>query len=322
MLMIVRVTSKCNFKCDFCSASMLQGNSLSVDAILSAVRKYNPSAITFEGGDPLVMPPQFYERLFRELLQYNPSIELAMTTNLWNWYKNPEKWGVLNDYDVQVCTSFQYGNKRKITDSRPYTEDIFLDVVEKWKALMRKRLSFISVIDYDNADSVMKTVKLAKRLKMFCKLNACFVSGRAKESYPWDLMLGHYADIVESGLAYWEDNSYQIAQLMLRSTNALTCPILPDCERCFIVLNPDGSVKNCSTAVDSNGGDSNVVRFYPKTPIVTPECLTCEWFRYCNSCRVYRDSIATYHSPEYCQRVDDALSRIKAWAESHQDYFE
>ena len=323
MLLIVRVTSRCNFKCEFCSASAMQGKSLSVDAILRVVKQYHPDTITFEGGDPLVMPPSFYEELFPKLRALNPSIELSMTTNLWNWYKNPEKWGVLEDYDIQVCTSFQYGGKRKITDSRPLTEEIFTDMVTKWKEQTKKSLSFIAVIDRDNADSVLNTVKFAKKHKMFCKLNPCFVSGRAEESYPWDRMLQHYATIVESGLAYWEDNSYQLGQLMLKNTNTLSCPLVPNCQGSFLVLNPDGSLHNCSTDVAANDSRESVIQLYKKdVPVISNECLSCPWYAYCNTCRVYRQEIVRYKSPDYCARVSDALSRIRRWALDHENYFE
>ena len=322
MLMIVRVTSRCNFKCDFCSASALEGKDLSVDAVVSAVKKFNPTSITFEGGDPLVMPPSYYEELFPKLLAFNPKLELAMTTNLWNWYKNPEKWRVLTDYDVHLCTSFQYGGKRKITDSRPLTEEIFLDMVTKWRELTHKSLGFIAVIDKDNADTVMQTVKFAKRNKLMCKVNPCFVSGRADASYPWDLMLDHYAQIVEAGLAYWEDNSYQLCKLMLNDLELMMCPIVPDCEKAFVVLNPDGSIHHCSTDVTTNG-EENIIKFYRReTPVISEDCLTCDWFKFCNTCRVYRKEYASFYSQDYCARVDCALSRIKRWAEDHRDYFD
>lgn len=321
MLMIVRVTSRCNFKCDFCSASRLtEHQTLSVDAILRAIETYRPRSVTFEGGDPLVLPPSYYEELFSKIPK---GIEIAMTTNLWNWYKNPENWDVLKRYDVHVCTSFQYGRKRKITDSRPLTEDIFVDMVERWKERMNRPLSFIAVIDKDNRDTAIKTVKLAKRHKMMCKLNPCFVSGRATESYPWDKTLEMYAEIVESGLSYWEDNSYHIAKMMLRNTNTQACPFVTDCEQSFVVLNPDGSVHHCSTDVRTNGADSSIIHFYDRdVPVVSTDCLTCPWYQYCNTCRVYRQEIRAIKTPEYCERVSNSLERIQTWANNHKDYFD
>lgn len=321
--MIVRVTTRCNFKCEFCSASEMAGKTLSPDAVVSAVKKYQPESVTLEGGDPLVLPPSYFEELFSKLLAVDPNLKFGVTTNLWNWYKNPGKWDVLKKYKAHICTSFQYGGKRKITDSRPLTEEIFVDMMTKWRDLNGYAPGFIAVIDDDNADSVLKTVKLAKHIKTYCKVNPLFVSGRATSAYPWDKMLGHYADIVEAGLAYWEDNAYQLAKLSLNTVSSLMCPIVPNCEKSFVVLNPDETIHHCTTDVSTNGAQPNVIKFYKKdTPIVSEDCLACDWFAYCNTCRVYRQEIKAYKTPEYCARVRDAMNRISAWAHDHKDYFD
>lgn len=308
--LIVRTTSRCNFNCTFCSASKLKGE-LSVDQVLDNVRKYQPiQSLIFEGGEPTILPPEYYWKIINTIKQENLKVDrFGMTTNLWDFHKHPEKWVDLFKLDnFDVCTSFQYGNKRKI-GNKVFTEDIFVQIFSQYKALVGKPLPFIAVIDSDNKDTVIDTVLLAKRLGTSCKLNPAFVAGRQNNSYSFCDMLSDYFKIIDSGLGEYEDNCQSILD-KINHTNTVgnNCPWVRDCSNGIRCVSPNNEVSTCSienswivnkAPINSNG--ERDITLNKKALFIKPQCLKCELFDWCNSCRVM--ILQNQKDPTFCQKM-------------------
>ena len=313
--LILRVTSRCNFDCTFCSASDMEGE-MSVEDVLYYVKRYQPvQSLIFEGGDPLCKPPSFYWEIINTIREQKLDVgTFGITTNLWDFYKRPEKWIELFKHpDVHVCTSFQYGNKRRIGD-KVFDEATFVKIYTLYAELVDKPLSFISVIDEDNRDTVLQTVKLAKRLNTFCKINAAFVSGRQKSNYSLPDILTDYYNIIKSGLSNYEDNCDTLIKKLKGSDNSIHCPFFRQCNRGMRCISPDGECSTCST--ENNWSNSAPLNRYGERDItmltsayiVKPQCLTCEYFEWCNSCRV--NILAAKDTPNFCERMKTIIPKI------------
>ena len=82
--------------------------------------------IIVNGGDPLMVEPDYYWRIIDWLDEHNYDTSISLTTNLWPFYKKPKKWTPLFNNDrVGVTTSFQYGGGRLKGDYTEFTEEDF-----------------------------------------------------------------------------------------------------------------------------------------------------------------------------------------------------
>ena len=331
MQLIVRVTSRCNFKCSFCSASNISKTiDLPYNTLIDFATRYQDSAnsIVFEGGDPLCIKPEYYQK-FLQWKDDNPKLKdttVSFTSNLWDFYKRPEKWvDIFKREDVDVGTSFQYGDARRLTVKKPYTERMFIDVFNKYVQLVGKRPGFISVIDSTNENTIVNTVLLAKRLETSCKINPLFESGRSTSFYPWDKMMLHYAKLFELGLDSYEMNCVMIRGIITNHPEYSGCPLYSrQCDNDYRVISPDGFIKTCSMDQNSiNELGESVIQLYKdhkvsnildnkKIRLASSDCLTCDYYRWCNYCRI---KIRQYHNTEnkqqYCANIKAAIDRIK-----------
>lgn len=327
--LIVRVTNVCNFKCTFCSASNLsKTQQLSLDSLIEFVQQYQDdvNSIAFEGGDPLCVKPDYYHQFFK-WKDANPklkNVDVTFTSNLWDFYKHPDKWiDLFNREDVDIGTSFQYGDARRVTDSLVYTEDIFKTVFNKVVDATGKVPGFITVVDNTNQHTIEKTCLLAKSLNTVCKINPLFYSGRADSFYRWDLMLLRYADLFEQNLDQYEINCRMIRSIIDNRPDRVGCPFHSrNCNNDFRVINPDGYIKTCS--IDQNlphGGGVPITVFKrgqlfdittnTKISLSSSKCLTCAYYHWCNNCRIKIMEFKTISDhDQYCTNIKTAIDRI------------
>ena len=333
MQLIVRVTNRCNFKCSFCSASNLsQTTDLPFDKLIEFIEQYKDkaSSVVFEGGDPLCMKPQYYHRFLQWKDNHHDTrirkLLVSFTSNLWDFYKRPEKWlDIFKREDVDIGTSFQYGTGRKITQNLPYSEELFIRVFNKVVELTDKKPGFIAVIDYDNQDTIINTVNLAKRLDTVCKINPLFTSGRSTTFYRWDDMLLQYAKLFELGLDQYEMNCQMIRGIITGDVQRAGCPLHNRyCENDFRVISPDGYIKTCSMEQNSISELSqSIITLYKnhqvndittnrKLKLASTKCLTCDYYRWCNYCRIKIQEFKTIQDKDqYCKNIENAIQRIK-----------
>ena len=327
MQLILRVTDRCNFKCDFCSASDLSVNhDLDLDLALSLIDKYKPCSVMLEGGDPLVCKPSYINAILQRVKQDNSITELGITTNLWDFWKHPEKWvDILSDEKVSVCTSFQYGNRRKLSDKLILTDDLFEQIYTKFNQLTHKRINFISVLDYDNEQHVFDTIALAKKLNTYCKINPVFKSGRSDHNYPFHRAIRIYTDIIERGLGDVVDNCYTLLRVVGNQHVDRTCPYIRDCSDVFRVVSPDGIITNCSiygSVVGHNSQPLQEIDVVSCNPcFVCSDCLSCRCFDVCNGCRmkiaqIRRDNDLKTH----CAVIKECYDTIKQYVADNELY--
>lgn len=299
MDLIIKVTERCNFACTFCSSPNIAEGAPNKDLDINQVYRFldrypETRTIIMNGGDPLMRKPEYYWDMIAYLDKKGmEETTLAFTTNLWDFYKNPDKWTPLfNHPRVGVTTSFNYGDTRRITKSRVYTEELFLEVSDLFLARVGYRPDFISVITEENDDTAIDNVRLAKKLGVECKLNWAMASGRASKPYPIGKMYKIYAQIYAEGLTEWEHNTKDI--LKKTQSKHTICPLNRECQKGIRNIQPDG-YSTCGAFGDDHefmidferemAGET--IDPFPKHQFLAlkAECLSCPGYQYCHGCK-------------------------------------
>ncbi len=300
MDLIVKPTELCNFKCTFCSSSKITENDNTAQLDLLKIFRFldrypDTQTIIVNGGDPLMMDPKYYMDIIEFLDKNNYPASISLTTNLWPFYKKPEKWlEVFQHPRVGIATSFQYGGGRLKGDFSDFTEEDFWKCSDAVLKYCGYRPPFIAVIVEENEDTVIKTVELAKKMDVVCKVNYAMASGSQSAPYTKGKMYKGYVDIWKAGLADWEHNT-QAMMVKLKGHNT-TCPVNRDCDAGIRTLQPEGDYYSCGAFGDDMDKAIDFERemageFF--TPLredlhlnnLKQSCFTCPMFQICNGCR-------------------------------------
>lgn len=318
MTLMIKPTFKCQFKCDFCSAGKIQ-NSFRCDPdeiqLLDIIRDMSPDDLIVTGGDPLLKSVDFY----KEILDQNNKTKISFTTNLWDFYQHPDKWVELfKDDRVGVCTSFQYGDRRKKPDFTPYTEQDFVNVIQKFKDYVGYVPPFISVISDENERYVYDHVRLAERLETKCKLNGVNPIGCATDYYPRYKMLKHYIHIYDIGLEKYEEHT---SNRGLGNCPFNTCEMCEHFNRSCCINNGEIQYSYCedmsflSPEYNLSTKDSKSISKLTSQIEVPQECMCCKMMKLCNGCALHKFILHRKHfkSDKYCEEMNklyDDLIRI------------
>lgn len=290
MDLIIKPTESCNFKCTFCSSSDITEVDSRAKLPLTDIANFldehpNTQTIIINGGDPLMMPPAYYWGILGLVAERGMDTNLSFTTNLWAFYVAPHKWYSLFQHPrVNVTTSFQFGTGRLKGDGTPYSVQDFWDVSNQFVDYFGYRPDFIAVVaTKEDRELAIESAKLAKKMQVECKINYAMASGR--QSKP--LLLAHiyriYLQIWREGLAQWEYNTKDIAQV-LKGQNT-TCPRNRKCQDGIRCLQPEGDQYTCGAFGDDKEypvGKSFWVE--PENLSMRNECFTCPLFDLCNGC--------------------------------------
>jgi radical SAM protein with 4Fe4S-binding SPASM domain len=300
MDLILKPTELCNFACTFCSSTGLtedKASKLSLDQVFQFLKRFpETNTIIVNGGDPLIMSPEYYWEILDYLKLNNLSTTLSFTTNLWDFYKKPDKWTELfRQPNVGVSTSFNYGSTRRISKDKVLTEEIFWEISNLFLEKVGYRPDFLCVINDENEDTALDNVRLAQRMGVECKLNYAMASGRQSKPYQLSKIYKIYLDIISAGLTEWEFNTKEMIKGI--SHQSTICPRNRSCDSGIRCLQPDGDYYSCGAFGDD--------REYPidfeeemKSPIkitplenepflaaLKPDCFGCMMFSLCNGCK-------------------------------------
>lgn len=298
MDLIIKPTQACNFKCTFCSSNNITNGCslLSLETVFNFLTKYKTDYIIVNGGDPLMVPPEYYYKIIEFINKNKLDTKITITSNLWDFFVHPDKWTDLFNHPIfSVCTSFQYGNARLKGDGTPFSEEDFMKIFYLFLEKTGRRLSFISVTTEENENRVIDTVLLAKDLGTTCKINPALQSGRTSRYYPKHKMLQHYYNILCLGLKDYEFNTKAIFDHVVFGKNDC-CPYTRDCLNNIRAMNPEGVTHSCGAFNDdyylrkskkekTYSIDNNEHLDLKKDfNFLKQECLSCKHFLYCNSC--------------------------------------
>lgn len=327
--LILKPTMTCNFKCTFCSSTnIIDGSDRSITLPLEKIfatleRHEHINTIIVNGGDPLMLDPSYYWEMLKWLEDHGRKTVVSFTSNLWPFYKNPEKWApLLRHPQMGVNTSFNYGDGRRITKSRVYTEQDFWNVSDAMLEHVGYRPSFISVITDENFDTAIDNVRLAKRMGVECKLNYAMASGA--QSRPLQLAKAYqlYVQLWEEDLWQWEFNAKQMARRLTKGDTC--CPQARNCDEGIRAMNPDGSYYSCGAFGDDQEKAIDwKAELIATDRVATPlqddpymqsmhgGCYGCELFAICNGCRKTVKDMKRFDMVEdHCSAMRELLPAI------------
>jgi len=318
MDLIIKPTEKCNFKCTFCSSTKIaehKNDLLTHDYIFQFLKRFpNTKTIIVNGGDPLMIEPDYYYKIIDWLDKHNYDTSISLTTNLWPFYKKPKKWTKLFNNDrVGVNTSFQYGGGRLKGDYSEFTEEDFWKCSDTMLEYCGYRPDFIAVIVPENEDQAIKNVELAYKMSegltpigtthdlkkenktgVECKLNYAMSSGEQSKPYLLSKIYQIYVNVWKKGLAPWEFNTKQMMK-RIRKEHTM-CPQNRSCDSGIRSLNPSGDYYSCGAFGDDKDKPINFNKemlgefFTPLSDDINlismkNACFTCPMFQICNGCR-------------------------------------
>jgi radical SAM protein with 4Fe4S-binding SPASM domain len=336
MDLIVKPTERCNFKCTFCSSTKITDDSnqeLELEKIYRFLERYPEcNTIIVNGGDPLMMKPDYYHKLLRHLDEHGYRASVSLTTNLYPFYINPIPWmEVMTHPRVGVCTSFQYGNGRLKGDGSVYTEEEFWRVSNHFLDLVGYRPQFIAVITKDNEDTAVKTVELAKKMGVICKVNYANDSGEVivknkvtmgNRNNPYVLadIYDRYLEIIEAGLGDYEHNCIELVASLKR--RATVCPLNRRCDEGIRVLQPAGDYYSCGAFGDDRkhqidfeqemqGANFTPLQDDPELISLKNACFECPMFDICNGCRKNINQLKDNGLVEYhCKKMKSLAPKL------------
>lgn len=336
MDLIVKPTVRCNFKCTFCSSTYLSEDPtdiVTIEDIERFVTRYpETTTIIVNGGDPLMMPPEYYWEMIEMLDRLDSKASISFTSNLWAFYKKPDLWtDLLRHPRLGVTTSFQYGDKRLKGDGTVYTEEDFRKVNELFKERVGYSLGFIAVIDSENVSSIIDTVKLAKELGVEAKVNHVLASGPKVDNR--GVIMGSednfftqadiyesYIQIYDAGLMEWEYNTKQMAK-RLKGGNT-TCPLARNCDSGIRAMQPGGGYFSCGAFGDDDAYPIDFDRemageFFtplqedPAIDSMKDSCYICPMFSICNGCKkTIADTKKMGLVEHHCRKMKSLAPRI------------
>jgi len=339
MDLIIKPTERCNFKCTFCSSTHITDDKsleLDLEYVYTFLKRFpETNTIIVNGGDPLMMSPEYYWKIIEHLDQIGSHASISFTSNLWPFYKNPNKWKELfNHPRMGITTSFQYGGGRLKGDLTEFTEEDFWKVSDAMLEHCGYRPDFIAVITEENAHDAVKNVELAKRMGVVCKLNYAFSSGppvkfkniiMGQEGRPYLLadIYEIYVEIWRRGLTDWEFNTKQMVKRLSGGTT--TCPQNRNCDSGIRTLQPSGDYYSCGAFGDDRkysidfktemaGEKIFPLKFQPELQSLKQSCFTCPMFQICNGCKKTISDLKEHNLVEtHCFKMKTlALDIIKA----------
>ena len=340
MDLIIKPTELCNFKCSFCSSTKIAEHKkdiLSHDYIFKFLKRYpDTNTIIVNGGDPLMMDPDYYWRIIEHLNENDYKASISLTTNLWPFLVKPKKWkDLFNDDRVGVTTSFQYGGGRLKGDYSEFTEEDFWKCSNAMLEHCGYRPDFISVITRENEHNAIKNVELAKKMSeqkipegtlhnfwreektgVECKLNYAMASGEQKEPFLLSDIYEKYVEIYKAGLAPWEFNTRQM--MLAINDTATSCPLSRKCDEGIRCLQPDGDYYSCGAFGDDKDKEIDFEeemkgKFF--TPLqddlnlstMKKSCYSCPMFNICNGCR---KTVKDYKEAGVVEKHCEKMKRI------------
>lgn len=326
MELIIKPTERCNFSCTFCSSTNLTDDKSAVLPVSKIARFLDrfpeTNSIIVNGGDPLMMTPDYYWDMIREIEARGMTTKIGLTTNLWGFYKNPDLWTELFKHPlIGVGTSFNYGTTRRITKTQILTEEIFWNISNLFFERIGYRPDFISVITDENAHTAMDSVRLAKKMGVVSKVNYALGSGRLSKPFLKGHIYKFYLDVIDEGLEQYE---YNTMQLLKKSQSELTtCPVNRNCDENIRCLQPDGDYYSCGAfgddkeySIDFETEMNSSEKSYPlrsdlEIQMLKTECLTCPLFEICNGCKKnISDLKRNGMVEEHCGAMKDNLPRL------------
>lgn len=332
--LIVLTSFHCNYSCDFCIShdpgrqSVIDKDKL-IEWIKNNQKYFNFESVSFQGGEPLLMPVEFYLDILNIL---DKKFKIRIQTNGEPFVNNPEYWMPLfNTKRVLMDTSFQLGEHRKDKNGQVLTPELFEKYQETFKKYLGEYLSFKYVItddnySYEQLDKFANIVKRYGKLRKPAGLLIETKSGKGKYTYiPVYKAIRSYIYLLK------KHKNVLLDILPLKSFIMDTTKHEDNiaCENCrTLTIHPEGDISYCcrydrkyflGTLSDNYESlfpkiDSTIASLVSNKYIINhDECEGCSAQQYCADCFIRLSDIrgeTKEQQKKFCQQMWDLVFHI------------
>ena len=266
MNVIVKVTDACNFACNYCSVGETAINQAiniatvkkMVDDLPELLNRVedNKISILWHGGEPLLMPIEFYREAMsyakEHLREYNLSFKMQS-----NGYLVDEKWiDLLREYKVNIGISLDGYQELHDANRCTKNEEPTFSVVMQNIARLRQADINPGILMVLNTSSSIDADKLFSFIRdndFSCKIHAVYPCGRAElrqdvalvyHSYI-SLMKDLFLKMMECDTDVYIDPLSDILEAIIAGRRMGECSYAGSCGRDFLCLFEDGGVSFC-----------------------------------------------------------------------------
>lgn len=260
---IVKPTLACNIRCRHCAVkhdSFINDDvdfyRIAVDKIVEFRRIYlghetKRIELIWHGGEPMLLPPEFYEKVSLLLEKSFPEVEFqhSMQTNLLLYGK---KWKPVFEkvFHWRIGTSYDF-----FSSFRPYNADKFIKLVKKFQDDSSSPGYVICVLSRENYEKVLEICDIANTNGFDLRLNYLYAVGSAVNlpEFTPD-MYGKALVIVARNRNLFTkvriDPVDFFKEFKEGKRRFLPCPYTTACGETIFSVYPDGRIFNCAELAD------------------------------------------------------------------------
>lgn len=199
---LVKPTHKCNLRCKYCFAEkygyedyLLDMNKLKKYIELLA-KKYKYINLVWHGGEPLVVPLDYYKEIYKYCEKFDSKFIYSLQTN--GTLLNNENIDFFRTNNTNIGLSFDGLTNDK---TRYHTQKI----LENIKLLQSNKMypGAVLVVNQNNVNNLIGEYEYFKLLNLGMKINPMFNDGAAKENNFFNLNPDEYIKNFIEFFKYW-----------------------------------------------------------------------------------------------------------------------
>lgn len=288
LTLIVKPTGQCNAKCIYCSAYKGNNNSLKMSdntlkLMFERVIDYCKEAsikhieIIWHGGEPLLMKPQFYEKVYGYKSEFETNkitVKHSIQTNLLSFTDNYVP--VFNALNMKISSSIDPISGVRLLGNN---KDDYLKIwIEKFNEVVRYgfHVGLICILHKKHINHLASIFQFFENLyalsdgKMGLRYNVLYFAGKAKQGDVYDdlsITPEEWGNVLIQLWDRWNRSGRfmsgiqplaELASLFESHNEGRSCTYCTNCARGWLGIEENGYVYNCGRHMDSGKPFGNI----------------------------------------------------------------
>ena len=339
--LILKSLSACNLRCAYCSlGSKEHPHRLSEADTLRALRLFaerctaegeQNATVIFHGGEPMLLPPDQYERCIRAVTAEYPEIRFRFCMQTNGTLMTPEYLQLFQNYEIHIGVSldgdsFVHDGQR--TDAAGH--GTYQTILRNIHALQENGIptAALMIVTKRALDASLDFLREFDAMRLPLKINPLLSLGEAVSRPDLSLQQGDYGRYLARVFEYVAENRLELhispieelLHAILYGETPCGCQYDPCCSRRFLCVDPQGVLYPCGRFADeyrnpigtlTSGitaeGETILERLRRRRATELPDkCRTCEILQYCNA-GCSSDRMGTDGERQPCASCEDYL---------------
>lgn len=318
LTLILKVTNACNLCCRYCSVgdksetAILSCNDLerALDWFCSHAQKKNEKKVTIilHGGEPMLVPPEQYDRSFARMLEKYGGIEIAFRIQTNGTLLSKPYIELFHKYDFHVGISLDGsayihdGQRRNRAGNATY--NLIVGNIQKLQS-EKLPVSVLMVLTKPALTAGYEYLDLLAEHEIPIKINPLLKIGEAlthdelclEEGDYGNYLIGLHKYILERELAVYISPLEELQQAVIHEAVPMGCTFHGSCSYKFICINQEGMLYPCGRFADQHSyilgniykgiteeGRELQERLNARRTVKFPEkCMECKYNKLCNA---------------------------------------